>query len=87
MSVKYLTYVVRKGPSTNDVVFEGGRGYVGQNGEIRRGGEGVFREKRRRIFKFRRFLIQQIFRKFITNAHMGNIFFQMLPICNRLVVR
>ena len=45
------------------------------------------REKRRRIFKFRRFLIQQIFRKFITNAHMGNIFFQMLPICNRLVVR
>ena len=48
---------------------------MGQNGEIRRGGEGVFREKRRRIFKFRRFLIQQIFRKFITNAHMGNIFF------------
>ena len=60
---------------------------MGQNGEIRRGGEGVFREKRRRIFKFRRFLIQQIFRKFITNAHMGNIFFQMLPICDRLVVR
>ena len=48
---------------------------MGQNGEIRQGGEVVFREKRRRIFKFRRFLIQQIFRKFITNAHMGNIFF------------